>query len=390
MIARQASWSTARAIAGDGPALPMHSVGLREALGCVLAAEVSALVDLPGFDTAAMDGFAVAGEGPWTVRGRVLAGAWEGRRLRPGEAVEIATGAAVPGDVDAVLPYEHVIRAADNRISGSSGSRRHIRRRGSDLRVGDLLAGQGHRVTAADLGLFAAAGVDRLAVRRRPRVDIVITGAELVTAGVPAAGHTRDALGPMLPGLLHEIGAETASMRQVSDDADDLAAALGSASADVLVVTGSSSVGPVDHLHRMLRETGVELLVDGVACRPGHPQLLGRRADGRPVVGLPGNPFAAVVGLVTLLVPLIAALDARVESDPVLTTLCPVSAERRRRADVTVLSPVRRLGDGSLEWLETTSSADLRAVAAATHLAVLAPQHDGPVSFVALPTGRKG
>lgn len=171
---------------------------------------------------------------------------------------------------------------------------------------------RGAVVTPALLGLAASLGHDTLTVRPRPGVAILVTGDEVVTRGVPPPGRVRDALGPLLPGLVHWAGGQGSPARYVPDGSHELADALASTGdADVLVACGASSAGPADHLPRVLRDLGAELLVDGVACRPGHPQLLARLPDGRFVVGLPGNPHAALVAALTLLVPLIGTLTAR-------------------------------------------------------------------------------
>lgn len=174
---------------------------------------------------------------------------------------------------------------------------------------------RGATVTPAVLGLAAAAGHDRLRVHRRPTVELLVLGDELLTSGLPGDGRVRDALGPLLPPWLHALGAEVTGHHRVPDAAAPLTEAVRRSSADVVVTTGSTAAGPVDFLHRALRANGAELLVDSVAVRPGHPMLLavmpgtGSR-PARHLVGLPGNPLAAVAGLVTLAAPCSAASAA--------------------------------------------------------------------------------
>ena len=254
-----------------------------------------------------MDGYAVGGAGPWQVAGRVLAGgpAWA-RELGPGQAVEIMTGAVVPAGTTAVLPYETA------ELGGTTvGTKPHIRRAGEDARAGDELAGAGRLVTPAVAGLLAQAGADAVAVHRRPRVRLVVTGDEVVSAGVPAAGQVRDVFGPMVAALVVAAGAVVAERLLLRDDPGLLAERLAAPDADVVVVTGSSSAGAADHLHRVLERAGARRLVDRVACRPGGPQLLASLPDGRWVTGLPGNPFAGLVAAVTVLQPLLYALTGR-------------------------------------------------------------------------------
>lgn len=301
-------WREARRVAHDSAVpLPAGDVPLAEALGTTLAAPLNALAPLPAFDAAAMDGYAVAGASPWTVAGSVLAGQRErAAKLRPGEAVEVATGAAVPEGTDGVLPYESARRTGDG-VTGPVEAGRHVRREGEDYRRGEELLASGVAVTPTVLGLAASAGYDALRVRRSPRVAILVTGDELTDTGLPGAGRVRDAIGPLLPGLVSAYGGTPHRVTRLSDDAASLVEALTTADADVVAICGASSKGPADHLRDVLAEVDAEILVDGVACRPGHPQLLAR-IGGRVLVGLPGNPYAAVAAVLTLLAPLLGGL----------------------------------------------------------------------------------
>lgn len=301
-------WQEARRVAHASAApLPAGDVPLAEALGTTLAAPLSALAPLPAFDAAAMDGYAVAGTQPWTLLGSVLAGQRGAGALRPGEAVEVATGAAVPEGTEGVLPYESACRTADG-VTGRIEAGRHVRRRGEDYHRGDELLGSGVAVTPTVLGLAASAGYDTLWVRRSPQVAVLVTGDELTDTGLPGEGRVRDAIGPLLPGLVRAYGGATERVGRLPDDSDALLGALTDlASVDVVAICGASSKGPADHLRHVLAGLGAEVLVDGVACRPGHPQLLAR-AQGSFIVGLPGNPYAAVGAVLTLLAPLLAGL----------------------------------------------------------------------------------
>ncbi|MFE7670611.1 molybdopterin molybdotransferase MoeA [Streptomyces albidoflavus] len=289
---------------------PALELPLAEALGLVLARPLAALTDLPPFDTSAMDGWAVAGPGPWRVRPDGVLAGQSGEALADGEAVPIATGARVPRDVTAVIRSEH------GRLDAHGGLHpqrevvhgQDIRPRAQECRTGDTLLPAGSAVTPAVLGLAAAAGYDTLAVHARPTVDLFVLGDELLTRGLPRDGLIRDALGPMLPHWLREAGAEVRTVERLGDRPDALAGAVAASEADLVVTTGGTAAGPVDFVHPTLERLGAELLVDGVAVRPGHPMLLARTAPGQHLVGLPGNPLAAVCGLLTLVVPLLRGL----------------------------------------------------------------------------------
>ncbi|MFJ7628589.1 molybdopterin-binding protein [Streptomyces sp. NPDC097595] len=317
------SWRAARAVAtraGQRGAVRTELLGLGAALGRVLGEPLAALTDLPSFDTSAMDGWAVAGPGPWRIRdgGGILAGHGARAPLPDGEAVRIATGARIPAEVTAVIRSEHAHEAKGLLYAQRSVSQgQDIRPRGQECRSGEILLPAGTVVTPAVLGLAAAAGYDELPVRARPRVDVLVLGDELLTAGLPHDGLIRDALGPMIGPWLHALGAEATPPQRLGDDAEALEKALTGSEADLIVTTGGTAAGPVDHVHRVLDRIGAELLVDGVAVRPGHPMLLARLpSDGPWLVGLPGNPLAAVSGLLTLAGPLLGGLAGRTPDDP--------------------------------------------------------------------------
>ncbi|SEF71756.1 molybdopterin molybdotransferase [Nonomuraea solani] len=387
------SWGSARTLA-TGAACPLKpaSVPLAEALGCRLAAPLRALVAVPGVDVSAMDGYAVAGPGPWRVVGRVLAGgACYEAPLRAGEAVEIATGAPVPAGSESVLPYERAV--ADGAwVDGAAEPGEHVRRRGEDIAEGAVVLGAGAVVTPVALGLAAALGHDVLRVRPRPRVAVLVTGDEVVHEGLPAPGRVRDAIGPFLPGLVEWSGGRVAGTVHLPDGLEALRAALvrppdGVAreprAADVLVVCGASSKGPADHLRAVLDDLEAEVLIDGVAVRPGHPQLLARLAGGRLVVGLPGNPYAALAAALTLLAPILRELAGTAVGKE---TSALAGAVRPHPRD-TRLVPVRRSGRGAVP-VGHDRPGSLWGAALADALAVVPPAWAGDqVELIELPPG---
>ncbi|MFJ9772827.1 molybdopterin molybdotransferase MoeA [Kitasatospora sp. NPDC101157] len=368
------SWPHAREAARRAGLRPLPVVGLplAAALGHVLAEPLGALTDLPAFDTSAMDGWAVAGPGPWRVAGRVLAGRTPVAPLADGSAVEIATGAQLPPGATAVLRREHGV--AEGALLHDRGPQQlttgqDVRPRGQECRRGEELLPAGTVVGPAVLGLAAACGHDRLAVRRRPVVQLLVLGDELLDSGIPGPGLVRDALGPLLPPWLRAAGAEVAEVRYVRDDFGLLRDALRHSTADVVVTTGGTAAGPVDFLHRALAEVGARLLVDGVAVRPGHPMLLAELPGGRHLVGLPGNPLAAVAGMVTLALPLLHARGGRAGAGP---ALAPAAVPLPGHPVDTRLQPVRRTPEGVVP-LAFDGPAMLRGLARAEALAVLPP-----------------
>ncbi|TLQ44798.1 molybdopterin molybdotransferase MoeA [Streptomyces marianii] len=369
-------WDEARAVAsraGRAGVLRTQRDPLAASLGRVLATPLTAFVDLPSFDTSAMDGWAVAGPGPWTVMsgdGGLLAGREEAGTLADGTAVRIATGARVPPGATAVIRSEHArtdsghLHAQRRVLHGQD-----IRPRGQECRSGDRLLAEGTLVTPAVLGLAAAAGYDELLTVLRPTVEVLVLGDELLTEGLPHDGLIRDALGPMIAPWLRALGADVTGTRRVGDDADALQRAVTESAADLVITTGGTAAGPVDHVHPVLRKAGAELLVDGVAVRPGHPMLLARLAPGRHLVGLPGNPLAAVSGLLTLAEPLLRRRSGQATPAPYRASL---RDEIHGHPQDTRLVPVVYRGDKVVP-LHYRGPAMLRGIAAAHGLAVVPP-----------------
>ncbi|MFI6470636.1 molybdopterin molybdotransferase MoeA [Streptomyces sp. NPDC050516] len=373
---RASAWADARNVAaraGRAATFRSHRVPLERALGEILTEPLAALTDLPSFDTSAMDGWVVAGPGPWAVQdGGVLAGHAAPGALADGEAVRIATGARIPAGATAVIRSEHA--RTDEARTQLQADRvvlhgQDIRPRGQECRSGDVLLPATALVTPAVLGLAAAAGYDELTTVPRPRVEILVLGDELLTQGLPHDGLIRDALGPMLGFWLRALGAEVIGTRRLKDDAGALLAAVTGSSADLVITTGGTASGPVDHVHPVLHKAGAELLVDGVAVRPGHPMLLAQIGAGKHLVGLPGNPLAAVSGLLTLAEPLLRELAHRARA---VTYTAPLRNEVQGHPHDTRLVPVVHRAERVVP-LHYNGPAMLRGIAAADGLAVVPP-----------------
>jgi molybdopterin molybdotransferase len=377
-------WTDARALAHRMPAsLPIEVVPLHHAAGRILGLPVTAASMLPGFDNAAMDGYAVHGSGPWRLVGQVLAGDPAPAALRPGQAVEIATGAPTPTGTDRVVEYEATTRL-DDVIAAAPGSRRHLRRAGEYVDVGHEILSAGHPLTPAALGLAASVGIDTVTVRAQPRVRLVITGDEVITHGLPAAGMVRDAIGPMITALAGRWGAapaiQTWFVPDRPDDALRTALTDGIGEGDITVVCGASSVGAADGLHSALHTIGAVIHIDGVACRPGHPQVLAQVGN-HWIVGLPGNPFAALVAACTVLQPLLTGLAA--QPLPALPA-AHLHDVIRPTPEHTRLIPVRWQHD-HVHAISGATSGYLGPAAHADALAILLPTHHNGTPVQLLP-----
>jgi molybdopterin molybdotransferase len=271
----------------------------------VAARDVRSDVDWPPFDTSAMDGYAVrladlsTPDSTLAERsGLLAAGDRPAPPLSAGEAVRVMTGAPIPEGTEAIVPVEDV-RREGGRIAPTSPSRPgdHIRRRGESVAAGTILVARGRRLSPADVALAALAGADPLAVHRRPRVTIAVTGNELVPASrKPGPGQLRDSNGPMLEALCRAGGWPAATHPRVADEeraVRHLFAEAGKGE-DVLVTSGGVSAGDLDLLPEEAQRAGFQILFHRVAVRPGRPVAFGRR--GRTLwFGLPGNPASTSV-----------------------------------------------------------------------------------------------
>jgi molybdopterin molybdotransferase len=305
----------------DGEELP-----LREALGRVLAEEVSAEEDLPPFDSSAMDGYAVVAgaAGELEVVDESRAGHPAQRALENGQAIEISTGAQIPDGADAVVPVERV-QVADGRVSvPASDVGANVRHAGDDIRRGEPVLSAGVVLGPAELAVAASLGHASLPCGGRPRVAVLVTGDELVEAGKPLGpGQIRNSNAIAMEAQAKRAGAEVVSSEVVPDNLEQTTAAFRSAleRADVLCISGGVSVGPHDHVKPALAELGVEENFWRVALKPGKPTWFGTR--GRQLVfGLPGNPVSAMVTFHLFARPALRALaGARVDDTRVTATL---------------------------------------------------------------------
>jgi len=307
---QRAGWAEAREAAfGAGSPLPPVSVPLSAAVGRVLAEPVIALCDVPHYASSAMDGWAVRGSGPWVLRALSEARA---AALGANEARSIVTGGLIPEAADAVLRSEAgEVVGGGLRASIEPSIGQHIRPAGEEFRRGDVAIEAGVRVNPAHIAVAAACGADELVVRSPGRVSLVLTGDEVVTHGIPSPGRVRDSFGPQLPAFVGLLGGEVVREARVGDDLEALTSALSAepTASDVVITTGGTGSSSADHLRTALSRLGARILIGGVEMRPGGPSLLARLDDGRLLIGLPGNPLAAMMGLLTLAEPLLAALS---------------------------------------------------------------------------------
>ncbi len=377
----------------DAQLRPLDSelVPLRAAAGRMLAADVVSDIDVPGFDRATMDGYAVVadsieGATPYnrvllTVVGDAMPGAPFDRTLAKGDAVRLMTGAPVPAGSAAVLPAE----AAEVPDAGADGVARvaaiatvspgkNIGRRGEDIAAGTMLLEAGRVLRPQDVGVLSSVGLAQATVVRKPLVRLVITGNELLPTGSrPHGFHITDSNGPMLAALAERDGAVLDAPGLVRDEADAILAAL-QADADVVIVSGGSSVGIEDLAPTLVAAHG-ELPVHGIAMRPSSPTGLGRLGH-RLVFLLPGNPVSALCAYDFFAGRAIRALGGRPKAWPYRSVRATLA--RKISSPIGRLDYARvKLEDGRVEPLSVSGASILSSTTRADGFVIVGDDSEG-------------
>ena len=318
--------------------LSSESVALEAALGRVLATDVIAPFDVPGFVNSAMDGYALRGadlmagaETRLRLIGVVLAGGEQAPQVVPGTCVRITTGAPLPQGADTVVMKENT-RADGDTIHVDAGTAvgANVRPAGEDYRAGDFALARGSVLTPARLGALASFGQTHIEVARRPRAVLLTTGDELVAPGQPLGfGNIHDSNRYSLGALLEQHGAELLRHERLRDDPAVLRDALqrAGADADVAVSSGGVSAGEADYLPQLLAETG-KVYFWKVRVKPGLPFLCG--GVGRALVfSLPGNPVSGIATFLTLVSPALDTMTGRVTQAPQLRARLALAIRKR-------------------------------------------------------------
>ena len=367
-------------------------------VGDVLAEPALSPMDVPHYDSSAMDGYAVCGtdlSGPWELLDTHVHTAQvrnihrTGGTLQPGQALPALTGSLIPEGTTAVIRSEH------STVNGSTlellpghtitpGA--DIRRAGEELTQGEVLVDKCTRLTARMLALLGTCGVDSVKALPKLTVDLAFTGNEVITHGVPSPGEVRDAFSSSFPALLEAVGATVNRQDRLPDDPADVQEWLAESTADIVVVTGGSGHSGQDFARQFITQQADVILADSVRCAPGQPTLLTTRTTAtgtQLVVGAPGNPLAAHVALHSFVLPAVAVSSGQ---DFLSTQTCRSSADfpairkdRIRLVPARLTAPaIGRSGYALAEPMTRTNSHMLSGYAHADALLVV--PHTGLVA----------
>ena len=349
------------------PVAEIERVPLHGARGRVVADDVKAPVNLPPFDNSAVDGYAVRhadlrpdGDTTLLVAGRLTAGAKESLSLRPGEAIRIFTGAAMPKGADTVFMQEDVTVEGD-RVTVPKGLKLGANHRfaGEDVPAGSIVLWAGTVLEAQHVALAAALGLTELAVRRRLKVAIFSTGDEVVEPGsVRGAAAIFDSNRILLAELLERLGAIVTDLGILADNPDKLSAKLHQSAAghDLIVTSGGVSTGEADFVRKAVESIGT-LVFWRVAIKPGRPVALGVIPSGAEhsaaFVGLPGNPVAVFVTFVRVVKPLLRRLSgARQDRLVPLPVRAAFAYKKKKDRREYIRVALRRAVDGEIEAIK--------------------------------------
>ena len=318
-----------------------ETVPLDGADGRVLAESIDSPRNVPDFPRAAMDGYAVRAEDTFGAGSRSPATLDVGEEPAPGQATWVHTGSPVPEPADAVVKTEHATTVGDRvEITAAAAVGQNVSAVGEDLEAGQHLFDPGHRLRPSDLGLLRSVETESVTVHQRPDVAVIPTGEELVESD-PDPGEAIETNGIMVSSLIERWGGAATLEDVVTDDRDALLGAVEDhLDADAIVTTGGSSIGKRDLLPAVVEERG-DLLIHGVALKPGHPVAIGM-VEETPVVMLPGYPVACMVNAWQFVRPLLnwlqgttpdetaaveATLDRKIRSEPGIRSCVRVSVE---------------------------------------------------------------
>jgi molybdopterin molybdotransferase len=363
-----------------------EEIDLHQAAGRVLAQDITAPVSVPSFDRSAMDGYALRGAETFgaglynplelAIVGEALPGRPFAGAVEPGQAVRIMTGAPLPAGADAVLPVESAHELTGTlRVAEPVPPGKNVGKRGEDIERGTVILRRGRRLRPQDLGVLASLGVTPVSAVRQPTVAVIATGNELLPCGsTPQGCQIVDSNSVMLEALVRRDGGVPHCLPIVRDEYDAVRKALWETTADLVLISGGSSVGKEDHAPRVVAELG-ELSVHGVALRPASPAGFGFIGS-RPVFLMPGNPVSCLCAYDLFAGQAVRRLGGRDGDEPYRTINLPLA--RKLTSAVGRVDYARvEVRDGLVEPLATSGASILSSTTRADGFVLVPRDSEG-------------
>lgn len=353
--------------------VPLDSevVSLKDSLGRVLAEDLRAGFDLPGFDNSAMDGYALGGlQQEYKIVGEVAAGDSQEFILKIGEAVRIFTGAKVPQGTSAVIMQEKTEVKNDLLfLDQLPVEGQCIRKKGEELKSGELVFSRSYQITAAGIGMIGSLGLDQIKVFKKPIIRLITTGNELVAPGGSLeGGQIYESNSGAIEAALNSKGFTSAGNEQIRDDFEQIKTGIAEAlkNAGVLILSGGISVGDYDFVKQALEENGVEELFYKVKQKPGKPLFFGRK-ENKFVFALPGNPASSLSCFYIYVLPLLQKLSG-LTGNGLLELHLPVASDFQNRGDRPVFLKAN-IDDNAVRILNSQGSSMIGSMAIGNALA---------------------
>ncbi|OBX25425.1 molybdopterin molybdotransferase [Gelidibacter algens] len=346
---------------------------LSDCLGFSISEDINAPFDMPSFDNSAMDGYALCGiSQEYTIIGEVAAGDKKEFELKNGEAVRIFTGAKVPKDTSAVMMQEKT-RVAGNKLTLEQMPKegQSIRRKGEELTQGQLVFEKGYSITPAGIGLIGSLGIQNVEVFRKPLINLITTGNELIEPGKPKAeGQIYESNSYALASACEQFGFKCGNKKQIEDDFEAIKSGIKKSleTADVLILSGGISVGDYDFVKQALEENGVEEQFYKVFQKPGKPLYFGRKED-KFVFALPGNPASSLSCFYVYVLPFLYQLSGSKKNGMERYSF-PISHDFENRGDRPSFLKAK-ISNGEVEILDGQGSSMILSMAQGNALAFI-------------------
>ncbi|PQZ88152.1 molybdopterin molybdenumtransferase MoeA [Arthrobacter sp. MYb227] len=374
-----------------------ESVALHHAGGRILAQDIIAKYPIPHCATSAMDGYAAAGPGPWTIINdhAVNPAKGTGTSLTPGQALAVVTGSLIPEGTELILRSEDVTEQ-ESVLTCERTPRpgADIRPSGTEAVAGDILAPRGTTLRAGVVATAAVAGYDELLVSTPPTVFCIYTGDEVITHGAPSPGQVRDGFSPVLPLIIESLGGRAIGSARIGDTLEETIQALSSPQAreaQIILTTGGTGFSARDFIRRAAQNLGGEETISAIAMRPGHPTMVATLGDQRVLIALPGNPLAALMAVTTVLDPFLRGANG-VALAPVRSAISaqsmPALPGRHRLIPASWVPSQSPHSPDELIRAEHVGSAMLRGLSGAQVILVIPPagvEAGNPVTYLELP-----